>query len=172
MASEEYESAEILFEIARSEYQNEFNRTSVIGSKVGVTLPIIATYFFLVLQFDSIKEILFNEFNTENIFSVLWSVLIPLIYLAVIICAGISLIYLFRAIIAQSYHTIGPGYFNDKEKMSQPQKVFSAVMVTFYVEATAYNRSANNRRITMYKRGWSFALISLFLFVCYVVFTH
>ena len=47
----DFQSSEILFEIVKSEYQNEFNRTSVIDTKVGITLPIIATYFFLVLQF-------------------------------------------------------------------------------------------------------------------------
>lgn len=46
MANGDFQSSEILFEIVKSEYQNEFNRTSVIDTKVGITLPIIATYFF------------------------------------------------------------------------------------------------------------------------------
>lgn len=172
MDKEEYASAEILFEIARCEYQNELNRTSIIDTKVGITLPIIATYFFLVLQFDSIRSIFLTYPDTENIARMLWSFFRPLIYLATIICAGIALVNLFRAIIAQAYRTIDPGCFNDKKKMSHPKKIFSAVMVTYYVETTAFNRSTNNRRITMYKRGWIFALISLLLFVCYVVFTR
>ena len=172
MENEEYASAEILFDIARSEYQNEFSRTSIIDTKVGITLPIIATYFFLVLQFDSIKIIFLTEPDTKNIATMLWSIFRPLVYIAAIICAGIALIYLFRAIISKAYQTIDPGCFNDKIKMSHPKNIFSAVMVTYYVKVTAFNRSTNDFRITMYRRGWSLALVSLFLFVCYVVFTH
>lgn len=62
MENGDFQSSEILFEIVKSEYQNEFNRTSVIDTKVGITLPIIATYFFLVLQFKSIKQIFWVKY--------------------------------------------------------------------------------------------------------------
>lgn len=58
MENEDFQSSEILLEMARAEYQNEFSRTSVIDTKVGITLPIVVTYFFLVLQFESIREYL------------------------------------------------------------------------------------------------------------------
>ena len=51
------QSGEVLLDIARSEYQNEFNRTSVLDTKIGITLPIVATYFFLIIQFESIREV-------------------------------------------------------------------------------------------------------------------
>lgn len=37
MEGEDFQSSEILLEIAREEYQNEFSRTSVIDTKVGIT---------------------------------------------------------------------------------------------------------------------------------------
>lgn len=172
MENEEFAAAEILFDIAKSEYQNEFTRTSVIDSKVGVTLPIIATYFFLVLQFDSMREIFLTNPDTQNVAMMFWAICRPLIYIAAVVCAGIALMSLFRAIIAQAYQTIDPAYFHDKKTMSYSKNEFSAVVVTHYIEATTFNRSTNDLRIARYKRGWSFALISLFLFVCYVVFTH
>lgn len=172
MESEEFASAEILLDIAKSEYQNEFNRTSVIDSKVGVTLPVIATYFFLVLQFVSIKDFFLAKPDMKNVAAMIWSFCRPLIYIAAMVCVGIALLNLFRAIIAQAYHTIDPNSFNDKKTMSYSRKEFSAVMVTYYIEATTFNRSTNDLRIAMYKRGWSFALISLLLFVFYVVFTQ
>lgn len=172
MENEEFQSAEILLEITKAEYQNELGRTSVLDTKVGITLPIIATYFFLVLQFDSIKDIFSASPDTENIATLFFSVCGPLIYLATIICATIALIDLFRAITTQSYRTIEPRSFNDKEKMSYPKNVFSAIMVTFYIKALDHNRSINDARASMYKNGWSVALVSLFLFVCYVAFIH
>ena len=44
------QSGEVLLEITKSEYQNEFNRASVLDTKIGITLPVIATYFFLLLS--------------------------------------------------------------------------------------------------------------------------
>ena len=81
MANGDFQSSEILFEIVKSEYQNEFNRTSVIDTKVGITLPIIATYFFLVLQFKSIKQIFTTGVNIQNIATTLFSICNPLIYM-------------------------------------------------------------------------------------------
>lgn len=170
--NEEFESAEVLLEITKAEYQNELSRTSVLDTKVGITLPIIATYFFLVLQFDSIKDIFSVRPDTENIAALVFSVCGPLVYLATIICAAIALLELFRAITTQSYRTIEPRSFNDKEKMSYPKNVFSAIMVTFYIRALDHNRSINDARASMYKNGWSVALVSLFLFVCYVALIH
>ncbi len=168
MANGDFQSSEILFEIVKSEYQNEFNRTSVIDTKVGITLPIIATYFFLVLQFKSIKQIFTTGVNIQNVATTLFSICNPLIYIATIVCAAIALIYLFRAIITQSYQTVDPRSFNDKEKMSHPKEVFSAVMVTYYIRALEHNHFTNDKRVRLYKRGWIFAMISLGLFVCYI----
>lgn len=167
-----FQSGEILLEIAKSEYQNEHSRTSVIDSKVGITLPIIATYFFLVLQFDSMKSILTSSPNMQNIATIIFSVVRPLIYIMTIIFAGIALVYLFRAIISQSYMTVDPCFFNDKDTMSRPKEVFSAVMVTYYVRALEYNRATNDTRIIFYKRGWIFTMISLGLFVSYIFLTR
>ena len=77
MANGDFQSSEILFEIVKSEYQNEFNRTSVIDTKVGITLPIIATYFFLVLQFKSIKQIFTTGVNIQNVATTLFSICNP-----------------------------------------------------------------------------------------------
>lgn len=172
MANPDFQSGEILLDITRSEYQNEFSRTSVIDSKVGITLPVIATYFFLVLQFDSIKSIFASKPDTRNAVTALISVCSPLVYIAAIIFAGTALVYLFRAIMSQSYMLVEPCFFNDKEKMSKPREVFSAVMVTYYIRALEYNREKNNARIVLYKRGWLFTMVSLGLFVCYIFLTR
>mgnify|MGYP005869434941 CR=1 FL=1 len=172
MENEEFESSEILLEIVKSEYQNEFQRTSVLDTKVGITLPIIATYFFLLLQFDSIKQVFVAKPDTQNIATTLFSVCSPLIYIITIICSGAALMYLFQAIITQSYKTVDPRCFNTKEKMSQSKTVFSAVMVTYYIQALEHNHSTNDIRVALYKRGWILAMISLGLFVCYIFLTR
>lgn len=171
MEGEEYESSEILLEIAKDEYKNEIDRTSVIDTKVSIALPIIATYFFMVLQFESVKSIFSKQLDTRNAVALLYSLCNPFIYLAAIICAGASLIFLLRAIITQSYQKIDSACFNKKEIMSMPKKVFSAVMVTYFIRALEHNKEVNDTRVALYKKGLIFVIISLGLFVIYYFLT-
>lgn len=168
MSEEFLQSGEVLLEIAKSEYQNEFNRSSVLDTKIGIALPIIATYFFLILQYKSVRQLFITNPDCTNIMTLILSVCIPIIFVAAIISAAIALIYLFRAIVTHSYQTIDPCYFNDKDKMSLSPSVFSGVMVTYYIRALEHNRATNDKRVTLYKRGWTSAMISLGLFVLYI----
>ncbi len=170
MEGEDFQSSEILLEIAREEYQNEFSRTSVIDTKVGITLPIVATYFFLVLQYESVRSIFAAQIDTRNVTSLLYSVLCPFIYIAAVLCAGVALIFLFRAIITQTYKKVDLKWFNDKKTMSLPREYFSAAMVTYFIQALEHNSSTNSIRVRLYKRGLIFALISLGFFVAYIFF--
>ena len=133
MANGDFQSSEILFEIVKSEYQNEFNRTSVIDTKVGITLPIIATYFFLALQFKSMKQIFTTRVNIQTVATTLFSICNPLIYIATIVCAAIALIYLFRAIITQSYQAVDPRSFNDKESLYKRGWIFAMISLGLFV---------------------------------------
>lgn len=162
------QSGEVLLDIARSEYQNEFNRTSVLDTKIGITLPIVATYFFLIIQFESIRKVFLCEVNSKNILTVIWSVCTPLFFLSAIIVGAISLLLLLYVITTHSYQTIDPSCFNCNDKMSLPPKIFSGVMVTYYIRATTHNRETNDKRVTLYQRGWITAIISLALFVIYI----
>lgn len=171
MEDKEYESSEILLEIAKDEYKNELNRTSVIDTKVGIALPTVATYFFMVLKSESVKSIFLKLRDMRNAAALLYSLCNLFIYVAAIICAGASLFSLFCAIITQSYQKIDPVYFNEKEKMSQPQKVFSAIMVTYFIKALEHNTEVNDNRVVLYKKGVIFAIISLGFFVIYYFLT-
>ena len=161
MSEEFLQSGEVLLEIAKSEYQNEFNRSSVLDTKIGIALPIIA---------KSVRQLFITNPDCTNIMTLILSVCIPIIFVAAIISAAIALIYLFRAIVTHSYQTIDPCYFNDKDKMSLSPSVFSGVMVTYYIRALEHNRATNDKRVTLYKRGWTSAMISLGLFVLYIFF--
>ena len=168
----DFQSGEVLFDIAKSEYQNEHSRTSVIDSKVGIALPIVATYFFLVLQYSDVKTIFANKVDTTSVATVLYSVSPPILYIATLLFAVLSLVFLFQSIVTHSYKTIDPASFNEKEKLDLSKATFSAVMVTYYIRATDHNRNTNDSRVVLYKRGWEFALISLGLFVLYVFLKH
>ena len=167
-----FQSGEILFNIAQSEYVIEHNRTSVIDSKAGIALPVVATYFFLVLQYADVKSLFSNKVNTASVASILYSILPAMLYIVTLVFGFLSLLFLFRAIMTQSYKTIDTKYFNKKKALDQPKATYSAAMVTFYVRATDYNRNTNDSRVRKYKRGWTYALISLGLFVLFVFLKH
>lgn len=79
MSEEFLQSGEVLLEIAKSEYQNEFNRSSVLDTKIGIALPIIATYFFLILQYKSVRQLFITNPDCTNIMTLILSVCIPII---------------------------------------------------------------------------------------------
>lgn len=87
------QSGEVLLEITKSEYQNEFNRASVLDTKIGITLPVIATYFFLLLQFDSVKKLFLAKTNSANMLTTLVSICIPLIFMAAVVSAAAAFIF-------------------------------------------------------------------------------
>lgn len=162
------QSGEVLFDIAKSEYQNEFSRTSVLDTKIGITLPIVVTYFFILIQFESISELFLCTPNSENILTLIGSICIPLLFISAIIVGMISLVLLLCVITTYSYKTIDPACFNSNEKLVLPPNEFSAVMVTYYIRATTHNRQTNDKRVKLYRRGWIAAMISLGLFVIYI----
>ena len=165
----EFQSAEKLLEVVRLEYQNEINRTSIIDTKTGITLPIVATYFFLVLQFRSIRDIFGVELKVKTTAELFYELGIPVIYICSIVCALFSLVWLFRVVISSPYEMIDPVPFNDKKTMSQPENIFAAAMVTYYIRALEKNHSVNDRRVILYKQGWTYAIISLSTFFAYVI---
>ena len=169
-ASTDFQSSELLLEITKSEYQNELERSSRLDTKTEIALAIFATYFFLILQHTSVKQLFMSRPDITNLWSLLVSVLPPVMFLLALILAAFSLVYFVRVIAPYSYQKIDPNCFNDKEKMSYTPREFAAVMVTFYIRALEANRMINDKRVAKYSRGWSCFITSLCLFVLYMIF--
>lgn len=165
-------SGPVLLDIARTEYQNERARTSTIDSKVGITLPIIATYFFLVLQYTDVKREFLAPIDMQSVATVLYSILPPLCYLASLIFSVLALMSLFRAITMQKYDAINAEYFRKTEFLEESQERFSAAMVKCFIVATNKNNDVNEKRCRFYVAGWRYVLISLIIFIVYVFLKH
>ena len=168
----EFQAGPLFLDIVRAEYQNERQRTSTIDSKVGITLPIVATYFFLVLQYTDIKKIFQNPVEIESVASVLYSVLPPILYLTTLVFAGFALFFLFRVISMHAYATVNVQYYNTPETIDHSPERFAAGIVDIFIEATMESSETNDLRTKLYKRGWRYALISLAFFVLYIFFNH
>lgn len=168
----EFQAGPLFLDIVRAEYQNEKQRTSTIDSKVGITLPIVATYFFLVLQYTDVKKIFQNPVEIETVASVLYSVLPPILYLTTLVFAGFALFFLFRVISMHTYAIVNIQYYNTPETIDRSPERFSAGIVDDFIEATMESSETNDLRTKLYKRGWRYALISLAFFVLYIFFNH
>lgn len=164
-----FDSGEKFLEIAKLEYQNELDRTKVIDSKIAVALPIIATYFFLSVQFSNVKELITEPITSTTLIGATIEVCIPFSYIAALVCAIISLFFMFKAIGTHSYQTVDPKQFNTAEQMSLPSKEFSAAFATIYIKALEANRPQNDKRVQNYMNGWFLSLISLTCFVVHVL---
>lgn len=170
MSNIEFESSEILLEIVKSEYQNEISRTSCIDTKVGITLPIITTYFFQVLQSKCVEKIFSDQINTQNIATILFSVCGPLIYVSTLVFAIVALICLFYAILTRPYRKVDAKCFNTRDKMSLSKNEFSAVMVTYFARALEHNHLTNDKRADLYQYGWIMSMYSLAFFSVICIF--
>jgi len=165
----EFESGKLFLEIARSEYQNELDRTKVIDSKIAVALPIIATYFFLAVQFSSVKKLIFRPITSKVLIGAIIEVCIPISYITALVFACISLFFLFRVISTHSYQTVDPKQFNTASQISMKESEFAAAFATIYINAIEANRSQNDKRVKNYMKGWRFGIISLVCFVIHVL---
>ena len=164
-----YESSEMFLEVVRLEYQNELDRTKVIDSKIAVALPIIATYFFLAVQFSDLKRLVSTPIVSKSLLGATLEIMIPFSYIAALSLASLSLLFMFKAISTHSYQTVDPKQFNTAEQMSLQKAQFAAAFSTIYIRALEANSSQNNVRAKHYMLGWRLALISLACFVIHVI---
>ena len=125
MCSDEikYPSGQILLDIAKIEYENENNRTSILDSKTNTVISLTAIFFVAMAQIINLKKILnFKIFVMQD--ALIPSILIITIFGALIL-AFISLIYFLKVIFTKSYFTIDANYFYDIEKLKHNPDYFS-----------------------------------------------
>jgi hypothetical protein len=61
---EDYESGEILLATAKSEYNNEHNRTTILDSKTNIVLTFSALLFVAMTQIVNIKKRSIEKVNS------------------------------------------------------------------------------------------------------------
>lgn len=166
----EYNSSEIFLKSVQAEYQNEISRISVLDSKLNLSLPVISTYFFLVIQRSNLKE-LYNyawEAESNSVFTIRFLDIVA--YSIAIVLAIVSLGYTIHAALIHSYKVVDVRQFNNPAEMSVDKNQYSAVISTYYIRAMEINVVQNDERARKYVYGWRFAIASLFCFVTHVLF--
>lgn len=161
------DTVKVLLDTAKSEYSNEHNRTSVIDSKTSIALPIISTYCLALAQMNDYKAIFTTEIKSFK------DLLIPsclfLTFTISLLLTLISVIMMVKVIKMRDYYVIKVEDLYDNDYFQEEPLFLSIKLIELYIEATELNKSGNDNRIPLYKKGWVLTVVSIVLFVTYVI---
>ncbi len=160
-------SISLLLDVAKHEYENEHNRTSVIDTKTSIALPIISAYFLALAQMNDYKTIF--AVKISSYIDCIMPTLLFICYSASLILALLSVIDMVRVITTRAYNTIKPADLYDEDFLKFDSKVISIELITLYIDATVRNKGENDARIPLYRNGWLLTTISIILFVVYII---
>lgn len=160
-------SVELLLSITQNEYSNEFERNSMMQSKAGIALPIIAAYFLTLSQMNDYRSMFQIPVNA------VWDSLLPLglciSYSVSLFFAILSLVFIALSVFAKGYKRINPQSFCTEANLSQEYLTFAKKLMHQYFDAIDHNAKANDRRMKMYKQSWTFSLVSVACFLVYLI---
>lgn len=164
------ESVELLLETAKSEYESEHNRTTIIDTKIGISLPIISAYFIALAQMNNYKAIF--AFSVSSF----WDIIIPSIlfvsYTSSLILSLISVLLMVSVIITREYNTLKPIDLYDEDYLKNDRLFLCVELLSLYIQATVKNKSQNNKRIPLYRKSWALSIVSILLFVVFVIISN
>lgn len=160
-----YETSEAFLSMVQTEYQHEIDRASALDSKLGISLPVIATYFFLIIQETDIKS-LWNFTPDAVIFFP--GLFVLLLYPITVITAIISLVLMIRAVMTRNYMSVDMTQLYTAKELSRPKEQFAAIMATYYLVSVKNNREQNNKKAKIYQSAWTFGIVSLVYFALYM----
>lgn len=161
------DSIKLLLDTSISEYNNEYNRTSILDSKVSIAFPIITAYFLALAPMNDYKTIFKMSISTFT--ELVLPTVLFVSYSLSLICAFVAVILMVKAIKTRDYKIIQPSALYTNDFLQKDQIVLAVKLITLYIEATESNKRENDLRIPLYRRGWLLTSISVSLFVVYII---
>ncbi|MBR0280078.1 MAG: hypothetical protein IJQ81_00630 [Oscillibacter sp.] len=158
-----YESSEIFLSIVQAEYQHEIDRAAALDSKLGISLPVMATYFFLIIQETDIGSLWGSLWKSVlNAGSVL-ELFVLVLYLSTIGTAIVSL-FLMTVALQQNYISVDIAQLYMPKELSKPKERFAATMAQYYLRVIELNKVQSRKRFNKYRLGWAYGISSLIYF--------
>ena len=161
------QAVEVLLSTAKSEYENEHNRTSVIDSKTSIALPIISAYFLALAPMNDFKSIF--DVKIEKFVDVIIPAVTLLTYVGSLALAFVAVMMMAKVVTTREYNTIKTADLYDEDFLKHKKIALEIKLIQLYIEATQNNKAENDSRIPLYKKGWLLTTISIVLFVAYVI---
>ena len=161
------QAVEVLLSTAKSEYENEHNRTSVIDSKTSIALPIISAYFLALAPMNDFKSIF--DIKIGKFVDVIIPAVTLLTYVGSLALAFVAVVMMVKVVTTREYNTIKTADLYDEDFLKHKKIALEIKLIQLYIEATQNNKAENDSRIPLYKKGWLLTTISIVLFVAYVI---
>ena len=169
-----YQSGEVFLSMAQTEYQNEKDRAAALDAKIAFSIPVISTYFFLLVQDTNFKALWHFVLETE--YSVLQAehsteIMAIAFYFAAVFTAFASLIWMISASWTHHFKELNIRRSYPIKTVSMPKEFFSAKVAKDYLRKIEQNRDENRKNYSRYQSGWGFSIGSLFCFLLYTLMT-
>lgn len=164
---EKYPSGEVLYDISKSEYENEKKRTSILDSKINIVVSLTSVFFVAITQVLNLKKIF--SINITSFSDVILPAILFLTIISSMVVSFISLFFFLKAIFTKEYKEIDPKYFYDINKLKKEKELYTITVAHFYIEATMVNKKENDNRVIIYQKGLKLLIVSIFLFSLYML---
>ena len=157
-----YKSVSVIYTLATDEYKTEIGRTSILDGKIGIMLPISATYFFLLIGtdkiIDSVKKLYLTPFSFDMNF------VREIVSVMCLVLALISMLLFAVAIATRRYDVVDTSEFNSLDYFCKDEAEFKAVFITVLLNAADNNKKVNDKRARKHFVGVIMVLLSLLLY--------
>ena len=161
------ESLDVLLQTSKNEYENEHSRTSIIDNKTSIALPIMSAYFLALIPQNNLKQLFSVQLNT--FFDFLLPSCLLLLYISSLVLAFLAVINIINVVMTKDYIAIDPYALYDEDYLFNDKKYIVIKLISLYIEASLSNKEVNDSRIPKYKKSWKFVIISICLFMAYML---
>ena len=160
-------SVELLMNVAESEYGNEHNRTSIIDNKTSIVLPIVSAYSLTIAQMNDYTNIFSS--NITSFANLLAPGLLFVTYTTSLVLALIAVVLLVIVISTKDYCNISPSDLYDEDYLKEESVFLRTELTNLYISASKFNKNVNDKRIKKYRLSWKLTIVSIIIFVVYII---
>lgn len=157
----------LLMNTSREEYNNELSRTTTIDNKTNISLPIISAYFFMLAQSTEYRTLF--DVSIDSFDDLILPTVFLLLYISSLVLSFFACIEMIKVIFFKKYITINVEDLYNDDFLKRDSAVLSTELIGLYAQAISHNKTQNDSRIRLYKNGWILAVLSISLFVMYIL---
>lgn len=160
-------SVKLLMETAKCEYDNEYNRISIIDNKASIILPVVSAYFLAIAQMNDYEKIF--SYKITSFVDLIVPSLLFLTYTSSLIIALVAIIMLVSVVSTRNYQNIKSSDLYDVDYLKNESIFLQIELVNLYITTTEFNKMINDTKIAKYQNSWKFTIASIILFVLYIL---
>lgn len=161
------QTVNLLLDTAKAEYDKEHSRTCTIDSKTNISLPIISAFFLALVQLNDYKTIF--QLSTDTFAQWLLPATLFSSYTIALILGFVAVLLMTLVILTREYAVLNIRDLYNEDFLKNTPIFFSIQLIKLYCEANEENKLQNDKRVKWYRYSWILMLITLALYLVYIV---